>query len=179
MVPEAPLEQTEDGLVAAGDGWFVLNARDARWRDRPGRGKSLPFEGKTEFPQIGINLLVLGPGEPIGMYHWESDQEDFLVLSGEALLIVEGQERPLRQWDLVHCPPHTKHMIIAGDKPCIVLAVGARENRKATVWGGYAVDEVAVRRGVGVEEETSDANIAYARFPDPKPTAYGAGWLPD
>ena len=67
---------------------------------------------------------MLGPGEPIGMYHWETDQEDFLVLSGEALLIVEGQERPLRQWDFVHCPPKTEHMIVgAGDGPCVVLAI--------------------------------------------------------
>ncbi len=179
MVPEAPLEQTEHGLAAAGDGWFVLNAREARWRDRPGRGKSLPFEGKTEFPQIGINLFVLAPGEPIGMYHWEADQEDFLVLSGEARLIVEGQERPLRQWDLVHCPPHTNHMIVgAGDGPCVVLAVGARERQEGRVWGGYTVDDVALRHGAGVEQETSDANVAYARFPDPVPTTYGAGWLP-
>jgi uncharacterized cupin superfamily protein len=102
--------------VAAGDGWFVLNAREARWRHRQGRGESLPFEGKAAFPQVGITLYVLAPGEPIGMYHWEGDQEDFLVLSGEAILIVEGQERSLRQWDFVHCPAQTKHIIVgAGD----------------------------------------------------------------
>src|SRR5213596_1294581 len=113
-------------LVAAGEGWFVLNAREARWRHREGRGDSLPFEGATDFPQVGINLFVLGPGEPIGMYHWEADQEDFLLLSGEALLLVEGQERPLRPWDFVHCPPKTNHMIVgAGAGPCVVLAVGA------------------------------------------------------
>jgi hypothetical protein len=32
----------------------------------------------------------------MAMYHWEADQEHFLVLSGDALLIVEGEERPLR-----------------------------------------------------------------------------------
>ena len=96
VVPEAPLEETEAGLVPAGEGWFVLNAQEAHWRHREGRGKSLPFEGPTDFPQVGITLFVLGPGEPIGMYHWEADQEDFLVLSGEGLLIVEGEERPLR-----------------------------------------------------------------------------------
>src|SRR5215218_2336698 len=103
MVPEAPLGQTEAGLAPAGDGWFVLNAREARWRHREGRGNSLPFTGWTDFeaetyfPQLGVQLVVLAPGEPIGMYHWEADQEDFLVLSGEALLIVEGEERALRR----------------------------------------------------------------------------------
>ena len=184
MVPEAPLEQTDEGLVPAGAGWFVLNAQEARWRDRPGRGKSVAFTGSTDldvrstFPQLGANLFVLGPGEPMSMYHWEADQEDFLVLSGEALLLVEGNERPLRQWDFVHCPAGTRHTILgAGEGPCAIFAVGSREY-VATNWGAYTVDEVAQRHGIGVEEETSDSEVAYARFEDPKPTSYGDGWLP-
>ena len=51
MVPEAPLEQTEAGRVPKGDGWFVLNARDARWRPSEGRGAYCVFEGEPEFPQ--------------------------------------------------------------------------------------------------------------------------------
>ena len=184
MVPEAELEQTDAGLVPAAHGWFVLNARDARWIRRDRRGHSLPFTGSTDheketyFPQLGVALLVLAPGEPIGMYHWEADQEDFLVLSGEALLLVEGQERPLRQWDFVHCPPRTNHMIVgAGDGPCTVLAVGAREHQ-AGDWGGYTVDGVALRHGVGVEEETDDVRVAYARFAKSEPARYRDGWLP-
>jgi uncharacterized cupin superfamily protein len=179
MVPEAPLERTETGLVATGDGWFVLNALEARWHHADGRGAKLIFDGETEFPQVGINLFVLGPGEPMGMYHWEADQEDFLVLSGEALLIVEGEERPLRQWDFVHCPPGTKHIVVgAGDGPCVVLAVGARQHQEPTGWGGYTVDEVAQKHGVGVEQETADAKEAYAHLPDRRPTSYREGWLP-
>jgi uncharacterized cupin superfamily protein len=139
----------------------------------------VPFEGETEFPQLGVSLYVLGPGEPIGMYHWEADQEDFLVLSGEALLIVEGQERPLRQWDFVHCPPETKHIIVgAGEARCVVLAVGAREHEGEPGWIGYTVDEAALRHGAGVEQETSDVGEAYARFPEPEWTPYREGWLP-
>jgi uncharacterized cupin superfamily protein len=114
------------------------------------------------------------------MYHWEADQEDFLVLAGEALLIVEGEERPLRQWDLVHCPPGTKHIIVgAGDAPCLVLAVGARDRSTGADWGGYTVDEAALRHGVGVEQETSDAKQAYARFRKREPARYREGWLPE
>jgi quercetin dioxygenase-like cupin family protein len=118
MVPEAPLEQTEAGLVPADEGWFVLNARDARWRHREGRA-SLAFTGITEeevetyFPQVGVNLVVLEPGEPMAIYHWEGDQEGFLLLVPKALLIVEGEERPLVQWDFVHCPAGTNHVISA------------------------------------------------------------------
>ena len=189
MVPEAPLEQTEHGLAAAGEGWFVLNARAARWRHSEERRASLRFEGETDFAQLGITLVVLRPGEPMAMYHWEADQEDFLVLSGEALLIIEGEERPLRQWDFVHCPAETKHVIVgAGDMPCGVLAVGAREHQTTRApdgtlqwtedWGGYAVDEAALRHGAGVEVETADEEQAYARYPKSEPTRYRDGWLP-
>ncbi len=180
MVPEAPLEESGHGLVPTGDGWFVVNARRARWRERPGRGFRCVFEGEPDFPQLGVSLYVLAPGEPIGMYHWEADQEDFLVLAGEALLIVEGEERPLRQWDFVHCPAGTKHVIVgAGDEPCVVLAVGARDRSTGPDWGGYTVDETALRHGVGVEEETTEPEEAYARFPPREPSAYREGWLPD
>jgi uncharacterized cupin superfamily protein len=179
MVPGAPLETTDTGLVPAGEGWFVLNAREARWVHAEGRGARLLFEGETNFPQVGLSLYVLAPGEPMGMYHWEADQEDFLVLSGEALLIVEGEERPLRQWDFVHCPPDTKHIIVgAGDAPCAVLAVGAREHQTPAEWGGYTVDEAALRHGAGVDRETNEADVAYARVPKRQPTRYRDGWLP-
>ena len=185
VVPEAKLEETDAGLVPASDGWFVLNARDARWFHREGRGESLPLTGWTDeevenyFPQLGVNLVVLGPGEPISMYHWEADQEDFLLLAGEAILIVEGQERPLRRWDFVHCPPDTKHTIVgAGSGPCIVLAVGAREHQASDLWGGYTRDETALRHGAGAEEDTNDQGVAYARFPSSVPTRYRDGLLP-
>jgi uncharacterized cupin superfamily protein len=185
MVPEAAIEQTDHGLRPSGEGWFVLNAREACWRHREGRGDSLPLTGwsdeerATLFPQLGASLTVLGPGEPIGMYHWEADQEGFLVLAGEALLLVEGEERPLRQWDFVHCPPGTRHMIVgAGDGPCVVLAVGSREHIGESCNGGaYVVDEVALRHEAGVEEETSDVGVAYARYPEPEPARYRDGWL--
>jgi uncharacterized cupin superfamily protein len=180
MTSEARLEHAHGGLVPAGEGWFVLNAKDARWRRGEGRGARLTFEGEKRFPQVGISLFVLAPGEPIGMYHWEADQEDFLVLSGEALLIIEGDERPLRPWDFVHCPAETKHMIVgAGDANCVVLAVGAREHQAGAGWGGYTVDEAALRHGAGVAQETTDVDEAYARFPDREPTGYREGWLPD
>jgi uncharacterized cupin superfamily protein len=179
VVPEAPLEQTPHGLVPKGEGWFVLNAREAQWLERPRRGMRCKFEGEPAFEQLGVSLFVLEPGEPIGMYHWEADQEDFLVLDGEALLIVEGQERPVRRWDFVHCPPDAEHMIVAaGERPCVLLAVGAREHAAGGDWGGYRVDETARRHGVSVERETSDVREAYAPFPEPRPAPYRDGSLP-
>ncbi len=180
MVPESHLEPTEHGLVPQGDGWFVLNARDARWRPSEGRGAYCLFEGEPAFAQLGIHLVALAPGEPMAMYHWEADQEDFLVLAGQALLIIEGEERPLRQWDFVHCPADTKHTIVgAGTGSCLVLAVGARDRSTGPDWGGYTVDEVALHRGVGVEQATTDPELAYARFPPREPSRYRDGWLPD
>src|SRR5438105_3920955 len=181
MVPEAQLESTENGLVPRTDGWFVLNARDARWRPSKGRGAYCVFEGEREFPQLGIHLVALEPGERMSMYHWEADQEDFLVLSGEALLIVEGEERPLRQWDFVHTPQRVPHTIVgAGDGLCAVLAVGARiDSVDSPDWGGYPVDPVAQRHEAGVAQETNEAKEAYASWPATRPTPYRDGWLPD
>ena len=183
MVPEAKLEQTDAGLVPASDGWFVMNARDARWIRRPGRGHNLPltgwteFEAETYFPQLGMALIRIEPGEPNGMYHWEADAEDFLVLAGEALLIVEGQERTVGQWDFVHCPPGTNHIFVgAGDGPCLILAGSAREHQTGD-WGAYTVDDAALRHGAGVEEETKDTKIAYSRFPQSEPTHCQECWL--
>jgi uncharacterized cupin superfamily protein len=178
MVPEARLHGTEHGMVPAGEGWFVLDARAGRWRSWEGLGARLAFEGDTEFPQVGINLYVLAPGQPMGMYHREADQEDFLVLAGEPLLIVEGAERVLRQWDFVHCPPGTEHMIVgAGAGGSVVLAVGARQHQDEPDWGRYIVNQTAQRHGASVEHETSDPDAAYARLPAHQWTKYRAGWL--
>jgi uncharacterized cupin superfamily protein len=180
MVAEASLEQTENGRVPKGDGWFVLNGHDSRWYHAEGRSAFCDFEGEAEFAQLGININVLEPGQHMAMYHWEVDQEDFLVVAGEATLIIEGEERPLRAWDFVHCPSRTKHTIVgAGDGPCVVVAVGARQFQEGPDWGGYTVDETARRHGVSVEKDTNEPREAYAPFTRREPTPYRDGWLPD
>ena len=180
MVPEAGINETEHGLAATGEGWYVLNAREARWYHAEGRSAFCDLEGEQDFPQLGINVQVLWPGQSMGMYHWEADQEDFLVVSGEALLLVEGEERALRTWDFVHCPAETKHIILgAGAGPCVVVAVGSRAHAGGPDWGGYTVDELALRHGAGVERETNEADEAYAHVTRRQPTRYRDGWLPD
>jgi uncharacterized cupin superfamily protein len=184
-VPEAQLEETEHGLVYKGDGWFVVNAEEVRWRESEGCGRSTNFGGEVLFDQIGIGIDVLAPGEPMSMYHWESDEEDFLVLSGTATLIVEGQERPLRRWDFVHCPPHTEHTIVGGPQGCVVFGVGSRERHTEIGPDGtrrgkkgeseYTVDEKAIEYGAGIEPGTPQ-NEAYSRFPPRRFVRYG-GWL--
>jgi uncharacterized cupin superfamily protein len=185
VVPESQLVTTENGLVPKGQGWFVVNARETHWWERRGRGvlcefEGAGFEGAADFVQLGVNLTLLQPGEPMSLYHRENDQEDFLVLEGEALLIIEGEERPIRKWDFVHCPPGTNHTIVAGgEAPCLVLAVGARDRSTGADWGAYTVADAALRHGAGVETETTDAVEAYARFGKSKLTRYREGWLPD
>ena len=184
MASEAELKDTEHGRVATGDGWYVVNARETRWYYATGRGAHCDLEGDQDFTQLGINVQVFEPGEAMAMYHWEADQEDFLVVSGEALLLIEGEERPLRAWDFVHCPPQAKHTIVgAGTGPCVVIALGARvDSVDNPNWGGYTVDEVALRHGAGVEKETTEPDEAYVplweKFGKREPTAY-RGWLPD
>jgi uncharacterized cupin superfamily protein len=159
-------------------GWYVVNAREGEWRERGPRGRVKNFV-VDDGVQVGVNLFVLEPGQQMSMYHWESDQEGFLVLSGEALLIVEDEERTLRQWDYFHKPAGVSHtMIGAGDGPSTILAVGAREHQAGPDWGGYPYSEVAMKHDASAEEETTDAEIAYARFPDGRRAEYGEGWLP-
>jgi uncharacterized cupin superfamily protein len=176
-VAEAQLRTTKYGLVPEGDGWFVLNARETRWRDYGPLGANCDFEGKRPFKQLGINLNVLEPGEPMSMYHRENNQEGFLVLAGECLLIVENEERLLKAWDYFHCPGGTAHTIVgAGGGPSVVLAVGARGGRKGIV---YTVSDTAVEHGAGVDEETKKSAEAYARFPPSTRSSYREDWLPD
>jgi uncharacterized cupin superfamily protein len=177
-VPEATLEPTAHGTVPRSDGWFVLNARDAQWLDRGKRGLLCNFEGERQFEQIGINVFVLGPGQPMSMYHWEADQEDFLIVSGEALLIVEGEERRLRAWDFVHCPPNVSHTIIGGEGPAVIVAVGAREHQDGDGWGAYPYSELAMKHDASAPHDTNKPEEAYARFPQRQPTRYQDGWLP-
>ena len=169
MPDEAKLVETESGLEAAGDGWFVVNVRDAAWwRQREVFGYGCPFENRNDpiFSQLGIRLVVLQPGEPNCRYHAESAQEGFLVLSGECTVLVEEQERPLRAWDFVHCPGGTRHVFVgAGDGPCVILMVGARPPEGSIV---YPVSEPALAHGAGVQVETHDPSDAYADLPEPR-----------
>ena len=160
MVQEARLERTEYGLAPATEGWFAVNVRDAAWMTDEVFGDACVIEGDAvAFPQVGYTLAVLRPGQPNGMYHREDDQEDFLVLSGECVLLVEGEERPLRAWDFVHCPAGTEHVFVgAGDGPCAVLMIGSRREDAAH----YPVSEVAAKYDASVSEETDEPSVAYA-----------------
>ena len=117
---------------------------------------------------LGMAIRVVGPGAPTDTYHWETEQEDFLVLSGEALLIVEGRERPLKQWDFVHCPPETRHAFVgAGDGLCVLLCASSRQFQKDGPWGYYCADDTAARYNASSPEDTQDGELAYARFGRP------------
>jgi uncharacterized cupin superfamily protein len=179
VTEEARLEQAGSGLVPATDGWFVVNVRDAAWLTSEAFGARCGFEAHARlvaerpdleergFPQLGIRIQLLEPGTPSGMYHAETSQEDFLVLFGECLLIVEGEERTLHAWDFVHCPPGTEHVFVgAGDGPCAILMTGARREDGGIV---YPRSEAALRRGAGVEAETHSPHEAYAPFPHWRP----------
>jgi uncharacterized cupin superfamily protein len=157
--------------------WFVRNLGEMKWWDRGPRGFVTDLVGNDD-AQVGVNLFVLEPGQPMSMYHWEADQEGFLVLSGAAVLIVEDDERPLRQWDFFHCPPNVPHTIVgAGAGPAAILAIGAREHADGA-WGGYPYSELAMQHDASAEAETTEPNVAYARFPQRQPGEFRDDWLP-
>ena len=167
-MPEATLEDSGSGLSPTTEGWFVVNVRDATWltsekgEKRPSGSECIFESPYAEFPQFGIRVHVLEPGESNGLYHAENQQEAFLVLSGECTLLVEGEERPLRPWDFVHTPAGTEHIFVgAGDGPCAILMVGARTSPWEVL---YPVSELAARHGASAVEETLDPDKAYVGF---------------
>jgi uncharacterized cupin superfamily protein len=177
MAPkEARLEAVGSGLAPASPGWFVVNVGEAAWLRHDAFGGRCVFESSERvlqerpdlepqhFDQVGYTLAVLEPGKPTGMYHAESSQEDFLVLAGECLLLIEEEEeRPLRAWDFVHCPPGTRHTFVGiGNGPCVIFMTGARRKGGTIV---YPVSETARARGAGVDTETPRPSEAYAPFP--------------
>ncbi|MBV9816928.1 MAG: cupin domain-containing protein [Solirubrobacterales bacterium] len=175
MPREAPLQRAGHGQAPSGQGWFVLNARDARWVTGV-FGSFTRFEGDPPFDFIGVNIAVLEPGQPSCYYHAENEQEDFLVLAGECRLLIEGGERLLAAWDFVHCPPWTEHVFVgAGDGQCVLLGLGSRIGREVV----YPASELARRHRASVTEETRDANLAYADLPPDVDAPYREGWLPD
>jgi len=176
VVPEASFEDTGNGVRVSGEGWFVVNARDLRWFEGE-MGLFTMFDSElARFEQVGVNIGILRPGEPNAMYHAEDAQEDFLVLSGECLLIVEGEERRLGAWDFVHCPPMTRHVFVgAGDGPCAIVGVGARNAGEGL---RYPVSDVALKHSAGVTEEATSGKVAYAGVPETTKAPYSEG-LPE
>jgi uncharacterized cupin superfamily protein len=173
VIDEAPIAATDAGQEPAGPGWFVLNLREAAYTRCEGYGQYSPTEAAA-FEQFGVGVHVLMPGEPNGLYHEEANQEAFLVLSGECLLLVEGDERRLGQWDFFHCPAGTRHIFVgAGEAPCAIFMAGGRASREVV----YPVDEVALRHGAGVSEETAIPREAYGERTF-RPAPYLPGSLP-
>ncbi|MGZ4370232.1 MAG: cupin domain-containing protein [Gaiellaceae bacterium] len=175
MVEEARLEEVSSGLAPVSPGWFVVNAGEAAWVRNDAFGARCNFEGSDRalaerpelerqwFAEVGYTLAVLEPGKPTGMYHAESSQEDFLVLAGECVLVIEEEERRLRAWDFVHCPAGTRHIFVGvGDEPCVIFMIGARAAGKTLL---YPRSEPALALHAGVETETEQPAEAYAGFP--------------
>ena len=157
-------------------GWHITNIRNANWFDEGPFGVSGNFQRDGRFEEFGLNFAVVWPGQPVAMYHREAHQEGFLVLAGECLAIVEGEEHPLKQWDYLHCPPDTNHIIVgAGDGPAFLIAVGCRTGEGGIV---YPVDPAALRHQAGVERETTEPREAYAPFPDAVPASFSEDYLP-
>jgi uncharacterized cupin superfamily protein len=173
-IEEARLEEVGSGLAPVSLGWFVVNVGKAAWLSNDAFGGRCVFESNRrvlaerpdvepqQFADTGFTLAVLEPGKPTGMYHAESSQEDFLVLAGTCLLLVEEQERPLRAWDFVHCPAGTRHTFVGtGDQPCVIFMTGARREGDTIL---YPRSEAARARDAGVEAETDSPAEAYAPF---------------
>jgi len=143
--------------------WFVLHAAEAPWIRSRRFGRICNFEGDARFPQVGVNLHVIDPGQPACLYHREDAQEDFFVLSGECWVLIEEREIPLRAGHFVHCPPGTNHVFVgAGKEPCSILMIGYRPHEVSL---RYPVSPLAAKYGASAASETPDPREAYDEWP--------------
>jgi uncharacterized cupin superfamily protein len=166
VVTEARLERVASGLAPVTPGWFVVNTADAAWTYNEHYGGVCIFESDEfvlrgrpdltayEKPHAGFTIRVVPPGRPSALYHAEAVQEDFLVLLGECVLIIEDEERHLKTWDFVHCPPRTAHAFVAKEPgPCVILATGNRLDDHEPV---SLRSEAALRHDAGSDVDTTD-----------------------
>lgn len=164
MTKEAKLKHSEHGLVPDGEGWFVVNAAEAQWHANGRFGEVCVFQGEARCPGLGVNIHVIHPGQSNCLYHRESEPEAFLVLDGECVALIDGEERPLKQWDYFHCPPGVNHVFVgAGDGPCAILMIGRRAEGSELY---YPKNELAAKHGASTLEETPNPREAYAGSPE-------------
>jgi len=141
------------------DECLIVNVAHARASSHPRRAMCIEFEPEeAPWPDTGVNIQIMQPGQPNCRYHSEPVQEDFLVLYGECIVILEGEEHRLRQWDLVHCPAGAEHVFVgAGAGPCAVLMIGSRREEAAH----YPVNEIAAKYDASVTTPTDEPAVAY------------------
>jgi uncharacterized cupin superfamily protein len=139
---------------------FIVNIADARALGHSRRATLIDLEREdAPWPEVGVNIQVMAPGQPNCRYHSEPVQEDFLVLHGECIVILQGEERRMRQWDFLHCPAGVEHVFVgAGDGPCAVLMIGSRRLDQAH----YPVNDIAARYDASAARTTDDPGEAYA-----------------
>jgi uncharacterized cupin superfamily protein len=184
MIEEARLVRVASGLAPVTPGWFVVNTAEAAWvTNDDWSGGVCIFEsddfvlrGRPDLPEYvkpnaGFTIRVVPAGRPAGLYHAESVQEDFLILQGECTLLIEDEERHLRTWDFVHCPPMTAHTFVATeDGPCVILATG---NRRDDLERIYPRSDTALRHGAGSEVTTSKPT-RHGRWEVQRPASWAA-----
>jgi hypothetical protein len=109
------------------DAPFIVDVADAPAHGRPGRAITADLEpDDARWPDTGVNIQILQPAQPNCLYHSEPVHDDFLVLHGECAPIIDGDERPLRQWDFLHCPALT-----GAAAPAFVRALAIHATRRS------------------------------------------------
>lgn len=112
-----------------------------------------PAGGLTQF---GVSQVTLKPGAWSSQRHWHDEEDEFLVMiSGEAVLVEDDGETPLRAGDCVAFPAGAKnghHLRNASDFDCMFVVVGSN----AGGGGGYSdIDMLFTPEGKYVHKDGS------------------------
>jgi mannose-6-phosphate isomerase-like protein (cupin superfamily) len=75
---------------------------------------------------LGMNLLILAPGQRGRIHDHETQEEVYLVWEGTLTLMVEGEAHDLGRGELARVGPGVRRQLVnRGPERCAVVALGA------------------------------------------------------
>ena len=113
----------------------VLRPDDIASHDRGGGARTTPLVGPSVGAQAFINgITSFAPGTAIP-FHSHNCEESVMLLEGNAVLDIEGQEIPLRPLDTTWIPPNVSHRFrnISDSEPMKILWIYARTDATRTI----------------------------------------------
>lgn len=112
---------------------------------------------------MGASHVVLAPGGWSSQRHWHDGEDELVVMiDGEAILIDDDGEHPMRAGDVAAFPAGDRnghHLRNDGERPCVFVAIGAGPN----TGGGYSdIDMMFTADGRYVRRDGSDYEVRRA-----------------
>ena len=108
------------------DGVSVTRLELDREREGP-EDRFQRLRSELEVTALGLNLIVLQPGQRGRVHRHREQEEVFLVLRGTLTVVLEGgEEREVATHELMRIAPSVRRQLVnRGAEPAAVVAIGA------------------------------------------------------